>query len=69
MILALTKPLGAYMYRVFEGERQPLPRTLGRVERGLLRLCGLRDPKEQTWSQYTVAMLVFSALGHRSSRT
>ena len=56
--LALTKPLGVYMYRVFEGERQPLPRTLGRVERGLLRLCGSRDPpKEQTWLEYTVALL------------
>jgi len=63
VILAITKPLGSYMHRVFEGDRQPLPRTLGRVERGLLRLCGLRDPKEQTWLQYTIAMLVFSALG------
>ncbi|HEY1552885.1 MAG TPA: potassium-transporting ATPase subunit KdpA [Kofleriaceae bacterium] len=59
VILALTKPLGAYMFRVFEGERRPLPR----VERTLLRLCGLREPKEQTWLQYTIAMLVFSAMG------
>src|SRR4051812_13938552 len=63
VILAIAKPVGAYMFRVFEGEKQPLPRTLGRVERGLLRLCGLKDPKEQTWVQYTVAMLVFSAMG------
>jgi len=63
VILALTRPLGAYMFRVFEGDRQPLPRTLGRVERGLLRLCGLRAPKEQSWVEYTVAMLMFSALG------
>jgi K+-transporting ATPase ATPase A chain len=63
LIVAVTKPLGVYMFRVFEGDQQPLPRTLGRLERGLLRLCGLRQPKEQTWVQYAVAMLVFSVLG------
>jgi len=62
-VLALTKPLGVYMHRVFEGEQQPLPRTLGRIEHGLLRLCGLRAPKEQTWVEYAIAMLLFSALG------
>ncbi len=63
VILAITKPVGVYLFRVFEGDKQPLPRTFGRIERVLLRLCGLKDPKEQTWVQYTVAMLVFSALG------
>jgi K+-transporting ATPase ATPase A chain len=63
VIAALTRPIGAYLYRVFEGDSQPFPRVLGRVERGLLRLCGLKQPKEQTWVDYTVAMLVFSALG------
>ncbi|HEX4422583.1 MAG TPA: potassium-transporting ATPase subunit KdpA [Kofleriaceae bacterium] len=65
-VFAITKPVGVYLHRVFEGDRQPLPRTLGRVERGLLRLCGLGDPAdraEQTWVQYAVAMLVFSAIG------
>jgi K+-transporting ATPase ATPase A chain len=63
VILAITKPVGVYLYRVYEADKQPLPRTLGRIERGLLRLCGLKVAKEQTWVQYTVAMLVFSALG------
>ena len=62
VIFAITKPLGAYMFRVFEGERQPLPRFFGSIERLLYRLCGV-DPKEQQdWKQYTVAMLVFSAI-------
>jgi K+-transporting ATPase ATPase A chain len=61
-IVALTKPLGVYMFRVFEGERQPLPRVLGRIERGLLRACGLRETKEQTWLEYAIAMLVFSGV-------
>ena len=63
VVLVITKPIGVYLFRVFEGDRQPLPRTLGRVERGLLRLCGLKQPAEQTWVSYTVAMLVFSAIG------
>ncbi len=66
LVLAVTRPLGAYMFRVYEGDTQPLPRTLGRVERGLLRLCGLDPkvkPKEHTWREYAIAMLVFSAIG------
>jgi potassium-transporting ATPase potassium-binding subunit len=62
VILALTKPVGIYLHRVFEGDRQPLPRVLGKVERLLLRLCGVDPRHEQTWSGYAVAMLVFSAL-------
>lgn len=63
IILALTKPLGAYMHRVFEGERQPLPRVLGPIERFLYRLCGVDPTIEQRWDQYTVALLIFSACG------
>ena len=60
--VAITKPLGSYMYRVFEGDRQPLPRLLGAIEWLLYRLCGV-DPKEQQdWKQYTGAMLLFSAI-------
>ncbi|MGN6108942.1 MAG: potassium-transporting ATPase subunit KdpA [Kofleriaceae bacterium] len=61
LLLALTKPLGTYMFRVFESEDPPWPRILGRLERGLLRLCGLQRPKDQTWIQYAVALLAFSA--------
>ena len=60
VILAITKPMGLYMFRVFEGERQPLPRVFGPVERILYRLSGVNPKKEQTWSQYAAAMLLFS---------
>ncbi len=60
VILAITKPVGLYMFRVFEGDRQPLPRVLGPVERLLYRLSGVNPKKEQTWSQYAAAMLLFS---------
>ncbi len=63
LVVAVTPPLGAYMFRVFEGERQPLPRLLGPAERALYRLGGIDGRKEQTWLEYTVALLVFSAFG------
>jgi K+-transporting ATPase ATPase A chain len=63
VLLLLTKPLGAYMFCVFEGERQPLPRSFGRIERFTYRLCGINAKAEQTWKEYTLALLVFSAIG------
>jgi len=62
IIFAITKPLGNYMYRVFEGDRQPLPRLFGAIERLLYRLCGVDPKQHQDWKQYTLAMLVFSAI-------
>ena len=63
VILLLTKPLGLYMFRVFEGERQPLPRSFGRLERALYSLCGIDSKREQMWQEYTAALLAFSLLG------
>ena len=62
VILAITKPLGNYMFRVFEGERQPLPRFFGPMERLLCRLCGVNPKEGQGWKDYTVALLVFSGV-------
>ena len=56
-VLALTKPLGAYMFRVFETDRRPLPRVLGAVERVIYR-CGGVDPSvEHSWRAYAGAVL------------
>jgi len=63
VLLVLTKPLGVFMYRVFEGDRQPLPRVLGPFERFLHRLSGVDPKKEQTWLGYTAALLAFSVFG------
>ena len=52
IIIALTKPLGLYMYRVFESHAQPLPRLFGPLERLLYRLSGVDPRKEQTWKGY-----------------
>jgi K+-transporting ATPase ATPase A chain len=62
-IIAVTKPLGVYMFRVFESDRPPLPRTFGALERLIYRLSGIDPKKEQTWKQYTFALLAFSAFG------
>src|SRR6476659_6931454 len=62
-IVAVTKPLGVYMFRVFEGERQPLPRVLGSLERLCYRLSGVDPRREQTWKEYTFALLTFSLFG------
>ena len=59
VVLALVRPLGVYLHRVFEGA--PL---LPRVERAVLRACGVKgEPQEQTWFEYVVALLAFSLLG------
>jgi K+-transporting ATPase ATPase A chain len=63
VIFALTKPLGLYMFRVFEGDQQPLRRFFGAQERFCYRLCGIDPKKEHTWKQYAAALLVFSAIG------
>jgi K+-transporting ATPase ATPase A chain len=63
VVLALVKPLGGYMTRVFSGERTILSPVLGPVERGLYRAAGIDARHEQSWLGYGLAMLGFHALG------
>ncbi|MGX7707592.1 potassium-transporting ATPase subunit KdpA [Methylobacterium sp. Gmos1] len=63
VVLALVKPLGLYMTRVFTGARTPLSPVLRPVERGLYRLAGIDEAHEQHWLAYAGAMLVFHAAG------
>ena len=60
----LTRPLGGFLFRVFAGERTLLGRVLGPVERGFYRMAGVDPGKEQHWTGYAVAMLVFSLVGY-----
>ncbi|GEO98799.1 potassium-transporting ATPase subunit KdpA [Methylobacterium haplocladii] len=62
-VLALVKPLGAYMARVFDGERTLLSPVLVPVEDGLYRLAGIDARQEQGWLGYGLAMLAFHILG------
>jgi potassium-transporting ATPase potassium-binding subunit len=63
VVLALTRPIGAYMFHVFEGARQPFPAVLGRAERFLCRLCGVDPSREQSWPAYAFSLLAFSLSG------
>jgi K+-transporting ATPase ATPase A chain len=64
LLLALVKPPGAFMARVYEG-RSPfgLGRVLGPVERVVYRLCGVRDRDEMDWKTYAAAVLLFNLFG------
>ncbi len=63
LILAVTKPLGIYMKRVFAGERTFLDPVVGPVEKLLYRLGGVGPLKDQTWLSYGGAMLIFNVVG------
>lgn len=63
VLLALVKPLGWYMAQVFEGKPAGLNRLLGPIERLIYRFCGIREEEEMDWQRYTIAMLLFNAVG------
>jgi potassium-transporting ATPase potassium-binding subunit len=63
VLLALAKPLGAYMARVYEGRPCGLERVLGPIERLIYRLSGVRPDEEMDWKVYAISMLLFSAVG------
>jgi K+-transporting ATPase ATPase A chain len=63
MLLALAKPLGTYMARVYEGKPCGLDRWLGWCERGIYKIAGIDPQAEMTWKHYTMAVLVFNAIG------
>jgi len=61
LILLLAKPMGSYMTRVFERRRTWLDAVLVPCERLLYKLTDVNPDEEMRWTQYAVAMLVFSA--------
>ncbi|MFY9607315.1 MAG: potassium-transporting ATPase subunit KdpA [Blastocatellia bacterium] len=62
VLVAITKPLGVYMARVFEGEKTFMNRVVGPIERLIYRLCRVDASSEQHWTTYTAAMLMFSVV-------
>src|SRR5262252_1246811 len=62
VLLAITKPIGVYMTKVFSGEKTFLSRLLGPIERLIYRLCRVDVTTEQHWATYTAAMLIFSVV-------
>jgi K+-transporting ATPase ATPase A chain len=62
LLLAITKPLGLFMARVFEGQRTFLHPLLRPLERLVYRACGIHEETEQRWTQYAASLLAFSLI-------
>jgi K+-transporting ATPase ATPase A chain len=63
VLVAVAKPLGTYMARVYEGQPCGLDRGLGWLERLLYRLAGIDPKKEMSWRGYALAVLAFNGIG------
>ncbi len=62
ILLAITKPMGRWLYSLYEGQRTPLHRILGPVEAAFYRLSGIDPNEEQGWRRYAVHMLIFNLI-------
>jgi K+-transporting ATPase ATPase A chain len=62
VIFLLTKPVGIFMIRVFNGEKTFLDPVLRPIERVVYRLTGVDEKHEMRWTEYTIAMLLFSGV-------
>ena len=63
VLVALAKPLGAYMARVYQGERTFLSPVFGTTEQGMYRLAGINPGAESNWQRYAVAVLLVNFIG------
>ncbi len=63
VVLLLTKPVGLYMYKIFNGERTWLSPVFVPVERLFYRLSGIDPEEEQKWTGYMISVLIFSVAG------
>ncbi|MBK6351162.1 MAG: potassium-transporting ATPase subunit KdpA [Proteobacteria bacterium] len=63
VLVALVKPLGAYMAAVFRGERTFLSPLLGPVERLIYRISGVDPAHESDWTRYAFDALLVNLLG------
>lgn len=62
-LLALAKPLGGYMARVYQGESVGLNRWFSPLEGFIYRISGVDPKQEMRWTDYAIALLVFNLLG------
>ncbi|CAN5186179.1 potassium-transporting ATPase subunit KdpA [soil metagenome] len=60
IMLAITKPVGLWLFALYEGRRTPLHAVFGPVERGFYRMAGIDPSAEQGWRRYAVHMLIFN---------
>ncbi|HEY5074262.1 MAG TPA: potassium-transporting ATPase subunit KdpA [Pyrinomonadaceae bacterium] len=63
LVIALVKPLGGYMARIFQGERTWLDFLLRPVERLIYKLTRVNATSEMNWKEYALSFIVFSLAG------
>jgi potassium-transporting ATPase potassium-binding subunit len=63
IVIALVKPFGGFMTRLFNGEQTWMTPILRPVERVFYRLAGIDEQADQHWTAYAISMLLFNALG------
>jgi K+-transporting ATPase ATPase A chain len=61
-VLAVTRPLGCFMARVFDGKRTWLDPALRPLERLIYRATGVNPEREMRWTEYAASMLLFSGV-------
>jgi potassium-transporting ATPase potassium-binding subunit len=62
IVLAITKPMGVFMARVFSGQRTFLDPLMRPVEKLLYRVTRVDEKQEMKWTEYAIAMLLFSGV-------
>jgi len=62
LVLLVTKPMGVFMTRVFNREKTFMDSALRPVERLLYRATGVDENHEMPWTEYAIAMLLFSVV-------
>src|ERR1700730_19363360 len=62
LVFLVTKPLGIFMARVFNREKTFLDPVLRLIERVLYRVTGVHEDHEMRWTEYAIAMLLFSVV-------
>jgi len=63
MVVLVAKPMGIWLFAIFEGHRTPLHVVLGPVERGFYAAAGVDPAQDRSWRQYAVDMLLFNIVG------
>nr|WP_310522053.1 potassium-transporting ATPase subunit KdpA [Polymorphobacter sp.] len=63
LLVLLAKPMGAWLYRLYLGERLPLAAVIGPVERGFYRVAGVDPQREQGWLAYAAAVMMLNIAG------
>ncbi len=63
IIILLTKPIGIYLYRVFNNQKTILDPICVPIEKLVYKMCSINPSKEMHWLTFTISMLVFNFVG------